>query len=55
MTEIKLKTVVDNVQNNNVVVFDVITLIDEWSKDHDKQWREYTLELIDEIEKGLIK
>jgi DNA-binding ferritin-like protein (Dps family) len=55
MTVIKLETVVDNFQNNNVVVFDVITLIDELSKDHDKQWREYALELIDEIEKGLIK
>ena len=55
MSEIKLETVRDDIQHNNVVVFDVITLIDEWSKDHDKQWREYALELIDEIEKGLIK
>jgi hypothetical protein len=55
MTVIKIETVRDDVQTNNVFVFDVIALIDEWSKDHDKQWREYALELIDEIEKGLIK
>lgn len=55
MAEIKLETVADNVQNNNVVVFDVITFIDEWSSDHDKQWRQYALELIEEIEERFIK
>ena len=55
MTEIKLETIADDIQTNNVVVFDVITLIDEWSSDHDKQWRQYALELIEEIEERLIK
>jgi hypothetical protein len=55
MVEIKLETVADDIQANNVIVFDVITLIDEWSSDHDKQWRQYALELIEEIEERLIK
>jgi hypothetical protein len=55
MSEIKLETIADDIQTNNVVVFDVITLIDEWSADHDRQWRQYALELIEEIEERLIK
>ena len=55
MTEIKLETIADDIQTNNAIVFDVITLIDEWSRDHDKQWRQYALELIEEIEERLIK
>jgi hypothetical protein len=55
MTVIKLETVADDVQTTNSVVFDVITLIDEWSADHDRQWRQYALELIEEIEERLIK
>jgi hypothetical protein len=55
MTVIKLETVADDIQTTNSVVFDVITLIDEWSSDHDKQWREYALELISEIEGKLLK
>ena len=55
MTVIKLETVSDDVQTTNSVVFDVITLIDEWSSDHDRQWREYALELIGEIEQRLLK
>jgi hypothetical protein len=55
MTEIKLETVSYNVQSKNVIVFDVITFIDEWSSDHDNQWRQYALELIEEIEERFIK
>ena len=55
MTVIKLETVADDVQHNNVVVIGVMNFIDSWSSDHDKQWREYALELISEIEERLLK
>jgi hypothetical protein len=55
MSEIKLETVRDDVQSNNVVVFDVMNFIDSWSEDHDKQWRQYALELIGQLEERFIK
>lgn len=55
MSEIKLETIRDDVQQNNVVVFGVLNFIDSWSEHHDKQWRKYALELIEEIEERFIK
>ena len=55
MTDTKPETMGNNTQANNAVVLDVLTLIDAWSSDHDRQWREYALELMSEIEKELIK
>jgi hypothetical protein len=42
-------------QENNKVIFEVLQFIDEWSQDHDRQWRQYSIELMEELEERLLK
>jgi hypothetical protein len=42
-------------EENNKVIFEVLQFIDEWSQDHDRQWRQYSIELMEELEERLLK
>jgi hypothetical protein len=42
-------------QENNKVIFEVLQFIDDWSTDHDRQWRQYAVELMEELEERLLK
>ena len=42
-------------QENNKVIFEVLQFIDDWSADHDRQWRQYAVELMEELEERLLK
>jgi hypothetical protein len=42
-------------EENNKVIFEVLQFIDEWSCDHDRQWRQYAIELMAELEERLLK
>jgi hypothetical protein len=42
-------------EENNKVIFEVLQFIDEWSQDHDRQWRQYAIDVMGEIEERLLK
>ena len=42
-------------EEHNKVIFEVLQFIEEWSEDHARQWRQYAIEIKDEIEERLLK
>lgn len=42
-------------EENNKVIFEVLQFIDDWSQDHDRQWRQYAVEIMHELEERLLK
>jgi len=42
-------------EENNKVIFEVLHFIDDFTTDHDRQWRQYAMELMEEIQERLLK